>query len=383
MNSDVLSEILLCLPVQSLLRFRAVCKTWGNAIDSQSFRKLHTHNNDSNKSHDMVYLQLIHFSEQDKVYLQVTFDNAGNRVEKELSIKLQGNWYSQLAYDLDDQFNDFSPRLVDAVKGLICFNSTELRVPIAICNPFLGEVKPLPLTPSNPSNYSCKICSRMVAIGFDEDYKVVQLLSCFRHPYLHAQVYSKSTDSWRELADIVINDVDFRLVCPIKSGCANGYFAHWYAYVKKAGGDLVWKILSFDMKNEVFREITLPKYYTYIYTNIDVRTRTHTCVSQIFAEEERLFRLFDFPIHEGDNLVKIYESRCAGSELSWKHVMNVRVPFSGSEVPLCRTCCVFFVHESSVFVYDYSERKFICMHSVSEVICMDEIVEYKGSFVSL
>ncbi|XP_047962614.1 F-box protein At5g49610-like [Salvia hispanica] len=368
MNNDVLSEILLCLPVPSLLRFRAVCKTWGNIIDSQPFQKLHTHNND--KSDDMVHLQLTHSNEQDKLCLQVTFPNLVNRVQKELSIKLQCDRKSLM--------------LVDAVKGLICINPTMFQVPVAICNPFLGKLKLLPLKASSPSKCSYTMYRRKVAIGFDEDYKVVQLLSCGQHRYFHAQVFSKSTDSWRELADIVIEDLAIDLVVPIKSGCKNGYFVHWYAYLRKVGGDVERKILSFDMKNEVFREITLPVGYPYIHLVI-VRgkaLRVHT-VSHIFAEDEHSFRLFDFLTCGSDNLVKIYESRCAGSELSWKHVMNVRVPLSGSEVPLCRTCCVFFMHQSGVFVYDYSARKFICKHSVSEVICMDEIVEYRGSFISV
>ena len=89
MNNDMMSKILLCLPVQSLMRFRAVCKTWGNLIDSQRFQKLHTRNNDNNKSDDTVYLQLTHSNEQEKMCMQVTFPNLVNRVQKELSIKLQ------------------------------------------------------------------------------------------------------------------------------------------------------------------------------------------------------------------------------------------------------------------------------------------------------
>ncbi|XP_047962807.1 uncharacterized protein LOC125207479 [Salvia hispanica] len=292
MNYDIMPEILLCLPVQSLMRFRAVCKTWGNLIDSQRFQKLHTRNNDNNKPNDTVYLQLAHSNEQDKVCLQVTFPNVGHRVQKELSVKLQWDRKSLLAYKFDC-FNVLSLRLVDAVKGLICINPTKL--------------------------------------------------------------YSKSTDSWKELGDVIIDGLRFDFVIPIKSACKNGYFVHWYAYVKRVEGD-VQKILSFDMKNEVFREITLPEDNTYTYTNIVGSTRR--LYSQIFAEDEHLFRHFKFQIRGSDNSVKIYESRCEGSELSWNHVTNVRVPLSGSEeVPLCRTSCVFFMHKSSVFVYDYSARR--------------------------
>ncbi|KAG6400164.1 hypothetical protein SASPL_136989 [Salvia splendens] len=261
----------------------------------------------------------------------------------------------------------------------------EFTVPIAICNPFLGELKLLP-----PSNSSCDLVwQRNVAIGFDEDYKVVQLLSCDQHDYLHAQIYSKSTDSWRDLGDVCIDDVKFYAVYPIKSACKNGYFVHWLGDANEVGGDGVSKILSFDMKNEVFRAITLPEDYAHIYYDGDTRPLCH-----IFAEDEHSFRIFDFSIYGSDNLVRIYDSRCEGSELSWNHVMNVHVPLSISEieVPLCRTSCVFFVDRSdeSVCVYDYRARKFISRYSLPDfkpfyygVVCLDRIIEYKGSLVSL
>lgn len=61
-NNDAVIEILLHLPVRSLLIFRYVCKFWCDVIDSTRFRELHTelhinNNNNNDKSDDAVYLQ--------------------------------------------------------------------------------------------------------------------------------------------------------------------------------------------------------------------------------------------------------------------------------------------------------------------------------------
>ncbi|XP_047959867.1 F-box/kelch-repeat protein At3g23880-like [Salvia hispanica] len=351
-NIDVLIEILLCLPVQSILRFRAVCKSWGHIIDSPSFRTLHTRNN---KSDDTVTLQ---------VY-------ATNFSQNKLSIKFQHNGKSLMSYEAESLTHS-SFKLVGAVKGLICINPNKFRVPIAICNPSLGQLKLLPLTIPSTSK-SCGICWREVAIGFDEDYKVVQLMSCPKHRHVLAQVYSRRTGSWRELARDdggLLDTLHSFSPCPIKSWCKNGYFAHWRVYRLKVGGRIVQKILSLDMKNEVFHTIRLPADYTYYYDSI-------------FADDERSFRRFVLHSHTRLGLVGIYESRCERSELSWNHMMDVEVPFSNLDfgVSLWRSGCVFIKYCRSLFVYDYRAHKFICKHvHPAELV---GIIEYSGSFVSL
>ncbi|KAL1557183.1 F-box protein-like protein [Salvia divinorum] len=385
MNYDVLTEILSCLPIKSLLKFRVVCKIWCNIIDSRSFGKLHAHND---KSDDMVQLRVARSNEHDKVCLKVTLPNVGNQVQKKRLMNLQRNWKSLRSYEADPWFDLLEKnrhkvvpfKLAEAVKGLICMYPYRFGVPIAICNPFLRQLKLLPLTASSLFISGCEIDMRSVAIGFDEDYKVVQLLLCLKHSCLHAQVYSRRTDSWKELADL-----EFNSVIPIKSRCKNGYFAHWCVEVQ---GGIVSKILSLDMKNEVFRAITLPKDYTYC-SSVDLANP----ISWIFAEDDHSFRLFDITDFRHDNIVRIYESRCEGSELSWNHVMEVKVPFMGPE-ELCRTGCVFFMYRPIVIVYDYRAHKLSQhsklqfgydrrAHNMTEWINMDRIVEYKESLLSL
>ncbi|KAL1541583.1 F-box/kelch-repeat protein-like protein [Salvia divinorum] len=347
MNSDLLSKILLCLslPFQSLLRLRVVCKFWRDVIDSPDFKKLHTLT-----------------KADDPVHIQVSFLNV---VPNQLSIRFQHNM-KLLMSCRSDHFNGFSlyygrsdylVRLVGEVKGLIGINPTGVNVPVAICNPYLGQLKFLPLTTSSDS--LCVLVERSVAIGFDEDYKVAQLMWCYKHRGLHAQLYSRRTDSWRELADGgILDDLTLYSIQPIKSACKNGSFAYWRVN-QRVNGDIVPKILSLDMRKEVFRTITLPS--------------GHTGTSSIFVEDEHSFRMFEFM----NNRTIIFYSRCEGRQVMWKQTMGEKLP---SDVPSWSTSFVFLEHEGFEVAYDYRARELIC--KLSEDFLGPKVVEFRATLIS-
>ena len=186
---------------------------------------------------------------------------------------------------------------------------------------------------------------------------MVQLQHCENHKCLHAQLYSRRTDSWRELAGdnrIILDDLYNVGIKPIKSRCKNGNFLHWRLFTD---------ILSLDMKkNEVFWRF---------------RSRQNFYVSSIFAEDEHSFQGFEFK----NNGFNIYEITCEGSELSLNYAIAGKVRTSNSEVPLWRNDCVIFEDVLGTFVYDQGEHTVISKHS--GLPKGSEMVEYRGSFVSL
>ena len=171
-------------------------------------------------------------------------------------------------------------------------------------------------------------------------------------------MYSRSTDSWRELA----SDNDMGYVSSIKSMCKNGHFAHWKVERMSNGED---EILSLDMKNEVYKKIMLPE-----------DNNQYRYISKIFAKDEDLFWRFDSSPH--DKVVHIYESRCEGRKLSWMYMRSVELPNSGIEI-IPRWNISFFVIELArdALVYDYRTHNFICR------LTKRSLIEYTGSFVSL
>ncbi|KAL1568222.1 putative F-box protein [Salvia divinorum] len=306
MNNDVLTEIFLRLPVKSRLRLKVVCKFWCHLINSsQPFK---------------VGLQFSPYPYNSKI--QVKFKNK--------SFSAQG-----------------------PVKGIICICTNHME-PEALCYLFQGQLKPLP-----PSTYpdSCGISSPDVAVGFDgdDDFKVVQLMPCWEHNRLHARLYSRKTDSWRELAgDGVVDDLHYNSVIPIKPlGGNDGHFAHWRVNSRKVGGGTVSRIVSFDMKNEVFRTMRLRSDNVSVYR-----------FSTIFAVDDNSFQRFYIPPFS--RYVDICKSRCEGKELSWNHVIRSVELREVCMIPHCvfwefykDIGYVFLEHDGRVFIYDHLAREFV------------------------
>ncbi|XP_047963545.1 putative F-box only protein 11 [Salvia hispanica] len=372
MNNDVVTEILLHLPVRSLLKFRAVCKFWCDVIDSTRFCELHNelhinNNNDNDKADDAVCIQF------------TCVENSG---ELKLSTELIYNGFlisfDLPSFDLEDRRIMEDPNrcleVAGAVKGLICISDVHISS-IVVCNPFLGQLKILPLSPHNP----CHLCGRImryqqVGIGFDEDYKVVQLLCCIRdHGCVQAYLYSRRTDSWRELAlDQELSTYPF-----MKSSCRNGSFVYWLGW---RTGDPSTVILSFDMKNEVFRTFT-----------ISSQGLMRGCKLDFLAKDDCSFFLFVSCI----DVLKVYESRVEGNELIWTLVTNLVTNMELAvirDLPLWRgddfavlkklDCAVWRLlllgDRVSLLLYDCRAREFIA-RLLPEI---SAFVEYEGSFIS-
>ncbi|KAG6395329.1 hypothetical protein SASPL_145972 [Salvia splendens] len=182
MNIDVVFEILLHLPILSLLRFKAVCKLWCNVIDSPHYKTAHV------------------------------------VATKKVSINLLDNGKTSL------KSHDFplpmDIRVVsEAVKGLVCLSSPNMSE-IAICK---GQFKILPLNPYNTFDYHNRdflCCDHYVGLGFDEHYKVVQLIRCMEFSSFYANLCSARTNSWSKL-DV---DRDLFIEKPIKSLSKNVSF---------------------------------------------------------------------------------------------------------------------------------------------------------------
>ncbi|KAG6395320.1 hypothetical protein SASPL_145963 [Salvia splendens] len=184
-----------------------------------------------------------------------------------------------------------------------------------------------------------------MGLGFNEDYKIVQLLECWRlqhHRYLHASLYSARTNSWREL-DI---DLDLAIQKPIKSVCKNGSFAHWEGQTRILGKKI---ILSFDMKNEVFRTITISG---------DQVLGPSSKFFAILAKGEYSFVILVLSCWR----LKVYESSGEGSKLIWNNVNNVILYslwgfniWKSDDIPIQRNddCVVLKGRKSSeVILYD-------------------------------
>lgn len=277
-------------------------------------------------------------------------------------------------------------RVVGPVNGLICIHHRRSYGPVGICNPSLGKIHILPVSPSCSFTRYPKLIDRHVGLGFDDvaqDYKVVQLLSCRWHRGLHASMYSRATNSWRELSgESNILDQEVYIRGPIKSSSKNGSFCHWRG-VRVVGGDDEFEyehvIVSLDVNNEVFRVLEMPDY--------DTLQGFKYGKMKIFAKGDGsfvlfIFQKFDFNNGKGPKWLKIFGSRIEGNALRWDYVTIVG-PFR-LVIPkaLWRRNCVLLMNfhkKVELIIYDYCAQEFVGRIEMTRNTV--KIFEYRGSFV--
>ncbi|BFG22901.1 hypothetical protein CerSpe_091750 [Prunus speciosa] len=259
---EIIQEILLRLPVKSVIKCTSVCKTWRSMIINQSFIRTHlsptVHVNNLNDSH----LFLIH---------RVAGTRSSTMFHKAIVNDVQEEVYS-LHYD-NQAFDEYSKiefpiapkqvlynqhlRVVGTCNGLICLADDIFRYgyDIFIWNPAIRKLVTLPcpgVTYMTHGGYEASI-----GFGFDantNDYKVVRLVYLYDDSTTVAEVYSIATGSWTSL--------DFVSPSCILRGRESQAFAngalHW-PVPRRTDYGIEYIILTFDVSSKLFREMPVPK----------------------------------------------------------------------------------------------------------------------------
>ncbi|XP_059304733.1 F-box/kelch-repeat protein At3g23880-like [Lycium ferocissimum] len=195
--AELITEILLNLPVKSLLKFRCVSKSWLSLISSPKFIKTHLSICANNKActHHRLILSLV----QPVYKRSLIYD----LMDCSLSTLLYDSVTK--AFDLDYPMKDpqKSFEVVGSVNGLICF--TIEQQDLFLWNPSIRKIKKLPdFIPKLNFGYSI-----MHGFGYDEvhdDYKVVAVSGASSYDISHqveveVKIYSVNSDSWRSIHD--------------------------------------------------------------------------------------------------------------------------------------------------------------------------------------
>ncbi|KAG8385829.1 hypothetical protein BUALT_Bualt03G0085900 [Buddleja alternifolia] len=178
---EIIREILIWLPVKSLLRFRCVSKPWRSMIDRKDFIKLHLrHSYETNSNRTLVvdstqlfYVDLDSFEQLD----------IGNNTQ-------------------------FEPQTVACscdglVLIVVSINS------IVLWNPATRKLNKLPVTPlEDRITNEAKHIEQRYALGYDskhDDYKVVMFQVSTRLDggcsFSETQIYSLRSNTWKRIED--------------------------------------------------------------------------------------------------------------------------------------------------------------------------------------
>ncbi|KAK4403518.1 hypothetical protein Sango_0720400 [Sesamum angolense] len=251
-NGDILSEILSYLPVKSLWRFKTVVKSWQDIIGSWAFVKLHQENYCNNCSNDKGILVQVYDGTTYKWKLLTKYIDCSKLCRQSM---------------LDADFMEpirrneipFYQRMVGPIDCLICIHRIDRNTVIALCNPSLARTLFLPISPIS-WNRNSDAYQRYVGFGFDihKDLKVVQLFILDYDGKPRVEIYSQSTNTWKELDHEIHNDMHVKnSIMPYKNGSSS--FSHWLAFKQLRQTDGAnYSLLSFNMQNEVFERTSVP-----------------------------------------------------------------------------------------------------------------------------
>ncbi|KAK8633317.1 hypothetical protein V6N13_014163 [Hibiscus sabdariffa] len=258
---DLIMEILLQLPVKSLIRFNCVCKSWCCCFQTSNFIYKHHHINLENNRLNLLCTRAVGRPGPGKVILNYT--QLSTEQDDFLSPKLD----NQFTFFKDD---GYPPDVLGPRNGLLFFYSYGQGKKSAIWNPSTREFKTLP--PSSiqaPSPGYNSIDS--AGFGFDSntgDYKVIQFVDRvslnFPSPDdeytppgydFTVELYSLKTDSWKEIPFSGVFTDSYHNLCDTY---VNGT-CHWHAG-KDPPPEHNPRILSFDMADEKFSTFPFPEF---------------------------------------------------------------------------------------------------------------------------
>ncbi|XVF87849.1 hypothetical protein PTKIN_Ptkin18bG0154100 [Pterospermum kingtungense] len=220
---DLITDILIRLPVKQLLCFRCVSQLWRSLIDDPDFIQLHLrHSIDSNTNQTLI--------------LKNSHLHAAHLPSLAAFSKLD---YPLMSYNHRIQ-------ILGSCNGLLCIRN--IVEDMAIWNPFTRKHQVL------PSVSSCNV--DFYGFGHDrltDDYKVVKI-NQFGKTGSEVKVFSLKRNRWRKIQDIP---------CQFSFPEANGVFAggalHW-VLTRKVQRPVENVIVALDLVAENYREVPQPEY---------------------------------------------------------------------------------------------------------------------------
>ncbi|GJW89823.1 putative F-box domain-containing protein [Tanacetum coccineum] len=219
---DIIEQILIRSDVEALVQFKSVCKSWKSLICDDRFIKAHmnhSYNNDRNNQ-KMGHRRIV-----------MSRDNMPYNFQ----------WY----YLYTSKRN-----LIGSSNGLVCISTSHGEVIVA--NPLTRDMKKLP----NPKLFVGLEWSTCWGFGYDsstDDYKVI-VGSSSDYLRMSFQVLSLKTNVWKD-----VGKLKYMCLNVHKVGILCNEKLHWF--MKDQNGKDV--ILSFDLSEEKFEEISQPRVFKY------------------------------------------------------------------------------------------------------------------------
>ncbi|XP_074354822.1 putative F-box protein At1g47790 [Apium graveolens] len=226
LSDDLISEILVRVPVKSLLRFQSVCKSWLSLIKHSAFVRSQLLYSSTTQTDQTLIISRYRNDEENK-FLLLRVDS------REIEVDLK------YPYSRDEFTHVPLCTLVGSANGIVCIavDFINLKVGIYLWNPATRQSKAIPTFRD--------VHHESLGFGYDpidDDYKVVRIVM----PPSFSEVYSANTNVWRNVPDPIDRPLaaDFDV-------CVNGFLCGIGEYGMMAF-DLNKEVLNCGIKLPVF-----------------------------------------------------------------------------------------------------------------------------------
>uniref|UniRef100_A0A2N9HUK0 F-box domain-containing protein n=1 Tax=Fagus sylvatica TaxID=28930 RepID=A0A2N9HUK0_FAGSY len=304
---EIVTQILIRLPIKSIITSICVCKTWKSIIQNPTFISTHLHH--STTTNHLLLFTISSLSDQ--IYALHNDDD--------------NDFTEHTRFDfLVDSFT-INPRfrVVATCNGLVCLSDDIFghTNQFYLWNPCVRKYVKLPYPNVTFDNRDESI--HTIGFGFDpkiNDYKVVRMVSlwddldCKDRPKV--EVYTLSTDEWRMVTPVlspicILNYIE-------TPEFVNGAW-HWIGFRRNE-----YFVLVLDLGYEVFREIPLPELLDY--------NRKEDCsieLSSVYGNSIALFHRSDFR-----GFLNIWVMKEYGVVSSWTKVKTFTEHNPGVDLPI-------------------------------------------------
>ncbi|KAI8572530.1 hypothetical protein RHMOL_Rhmol01G0206600 [Rhododendron molle] len=319
---ELILEILLRLPVNSLIRFKSVCKSWQTMISSPQFVKKH-----------LDFVTMGDTINPWRIIVQ-------NLYQDFKSYSLHSLFHEPYGFEVELEYPFNTPQygsVVGSCNGLVCIYFWELVDTFYIWNPSTRETHAL-------SAFGKEfVVGTSFGFGYDspnDDYKVVRV--AFVEGRHEVEVYSLRKDSWRRIGDFPSQLITNYFV---EAGKLVNGSIHWAATNPSSHS---WLITTLDLSEETYREVPQPNYESEIHDLSVIALRGRLC---IVCEDAYCS-------------VDLWSMNEYGIKESWTKLYSMPYwpghgPFQYPEPLWCLKDGVFLVNCDGVFgIYDSTEHTF-------------------------
>ncbi|CAK7337099.1 unnamed protein product [Dovyalis caffra] len=357
---DVIEDILLNLPVKSLLRFKSVCKSWCSLFSKPGFARANFNKRRCN-NHDSPILR--HCYTQPEVAETIDLDHKAEPKKLDWPFRLSEFAFSYRFYSC-----------TDGIFSMCWFDGNTISM--FLWNPRINKYKTLP----TPENFEKQV--EYIGFGYDssiDDYKVVRVAwpnPISPAPEFRMQVLNVKSNVWRTVhrgapyaVDIITIDSFSLDFAPIKLVHVDGAL---YFVAKKTTTDStqISVILRFDLAEESLREVSMPPSVT-----------GDVCDLPLFLE------VLGGSLHlcAGMNLWVMKEESC------WVKVLEFNGIVEKLRRPLCLMRPLCFTEAGALILLDFITRDFHVYDTHHNTVrklevggdkSFDEVILYSDTLIS-